>query len=46
MIKVTFKNRRSGRVWEAYFDLGSEEENGLAALGVAWKHDAEILPNG
>ena len=43
MTKVIFKSRsRSGRIWEVHFDLGSEEENNLAALDVAWKYNAEI----
>lgn len=44
MLKVIFKNKgRSGRVWEAYFDCGSDEANSLAALSVAWKLNAEII---
>ncbi len=44
MIEVTYRSRgRSGRVWSVVFNLGSAEENSLAALRVAYTHNAEIL---
>jgi hypothetical protein len=43
-MRVTFKSRsRSGRVWTAFFDLGSDEDNARAAIVVAWKHNASIV---
>lgn len=44
MIEVTFRSKnRSGRVWVARFDMGSDHENALAALTVAFKHNAAII---
>lgn len=43
-MQVTFKSKgKSGRVWTAIFDLGSDEENTLSALRVAWKQNATIV---
>lgn len=40
---VQFRQYRSKRIWEAVFYFGSEYENSLAALKVAWQYDAEII---
>ncbi len=40
---VTFRSLRSGRIWTARFEFGSEEENALCAVKVAWQHNAEII---
>lgn len=43
-MRVTFRSYgKSRRQWDATFDLGSDEANGIAALQVAWKMNAEIL---
>ena len=44
VLAVTFRSLgKSGREWVAHFDLGSDYENELAALGVAWKMHASII---
>ena len=44
MLRVTFKSKgRSGRVWEADFDMGSDEANSLMALEVAHKMWGSIV---
>jgi len=44
MLEVTFKSRgRKGRKWTALFDLGSNEENTMAALRVAHQNNAAII---
>lgn len=40
---VTFEACKSGRKWNALFDLGTEEENTNAALELAWKRNARIV---
>lgn len=42
-IKVTFRALRSGRVWDAVFDLGTDKENAYAAVKAAWDHCSEIV---
>ena len=42
-ITVRYKALNSGREWEAVFDLGNAEENGLAALKHAWDHRATVI---
>lgn len=44
MLTVTFKSRsRSWRIWQECFDIGSDRENALMALTVAYKMHAEII---
>jgi hypothetical protein len=42
-MSVQFKAIRSGRKWSVIFDLGSEEENCMAAVKYAWDHNARII---
>ena len=43
-LQVTFKSAgRSGRVFNATFDLGSDDANKMAALRMCWTHNAYIL---
>lgn len=43
VLDVTFRSRgRSGRIWTARFECGSERENALQALRVAHLHNASI----
>lgn len=43
MLQVQFRQYRSGHIWTAAFDLGSDWENRYAALTLAWKRGAEII---
>lgn len=43
-LEITYKSRgRSGRVWQVVFDLGSDNENAMAAIQYALSHNASIV---
>jgi len=42
-LDVVFRSLRSGRLHEAAFDLGSNDENRAAAIRHAWCHSSEIV---
>ena len=43
MLKIKYRAMRSGRVFFAVFDLGSDELNNYAAVKHAWDHNAHII---
>ena len=43
---VTFRRRRSGRVWQGRFEMGSVEANNMAAVREAWNTASEIVDHG